>query len=73
MKMQHYLDDARIVSWICPFGGDPSIKPSWKDVCSIELDEFYLSVYHFQFLVHAVGESSSEKNEKPEFGPEFGV
>ena len=44
MKMQHYLDDARVDSWICPFGGNPSIKSSCKDVCSIELHEFYLGI-----------------------------
>ena len=44
MKMQHYLDDARIDSWICPFGGDPGIKSSWNGVYSIELDEFYVDI-----------------------------
>ena len=51
MKMQHYLDDAQIDSWICPFGGDPSIKSSWKDVRPIELDEFYFGI---QFSVFSI-------------------
>ena len=64
MKMQHYLDDARIDSWICcPLGRDLSIKSSWKDVCSIELDEFYLgisfSVFGITYRRIAVGSTKN--------------